>query len=942
MLFVSLIRYAQWSKRSLLSGVLFATTLLGTAQELPPVLNFSPEIYQADNQNWKLAQDKDGVIYSANNKGLLSYDGAHWRLHPSPNETIVRSVAVIDSLIYTGAYMDFGYWQRDNKGLLSYTSLVDILNIEPLDDEEFWNITTYRDKIIFQSFKRIYSYQPATSQLSVIPFAGTVYNVFSIEDQLIYQIQDKGLYILKDGKQVVWNSSQEAKTNKFIGLHQIGNTLVAITQNGQFLNISEPEISYWEPDFKKNFETINVYTTLSLADGMLAIGTVAQGIIVISEQGKLMYHIDQPNGLANNTVLSLFEDRDANIWAGLNRGISCLNNAVPFSVFIDREGKIGTTYAALEHQGFNYLGTNQGLFVKSKNDQKYTLIEGTEGQVWTLEVINDVLYCGHNNGTFIIQGNRKQLVANIPGTWSIKTVPNHSDILIQGNYDGLYILGKQQGQWKLRNKLKGFDISSKFFEFASPYKILVSHEYKGVYELEVDSAFAKVNNYTTNKTVSKGEYASLEKFDNQIFYANKEGIFIYDNETEVFEKNAKLSAIYTNSYVSGKLQNDGNGKLWAFTKNHLIAIVEDDLEGTYSYDKMQLSPIIHSSQRGYENIDAIGKDAYILGTADGYLKFYFNDTSQPQYDLAMRKVLAIGANQDVEHQPIMDPVTISNKSNNVSFFFSVPVFNKYQNTTYSYRIANYQDTWSPYTKNANIELKNLDYGGYRLLIKAKIGDRPIGNEIKYSFEVLPPWYLSTTMVMGYVVLIILLFVGLNWFYKRYYRRQRERALLRTKKEMELQKLASEKEMIELRNQNLQKDIEARNRELATATMTMISKNKTLTKIKNALLQGEKSDKLEDTIALIDENMTNEKDWKFFEEAFNHADKDFFKRVKQYHPNLTANDLKLCVYLRLNMSSKEIAPLLNISPRSVEIKRYRLRKKIGLDGEVNLNEYFINL
>ncbi|HNX78751.1 MAG TPA: LuxR C-terminal-related transcriptional regulator, partial [Prolixibacteraceae bacterium] len=84
------------------------------------------------------------------------------------------------------------------------------------------------------------------------------------------------------------------------------------------------------------------------------------------------------------------------------------------------------------------------------------------------------------------------------------------------------------------------------------------------------------------------------------------------------------------------------------------------------------------------------------------------------------------------------------------------------------------------------------------------------------------------------------------------------------------------------------------------------------------------------------------DWEFFQEAFNKADRDFLKKLKEAHPLLTPNDLKLCVYLRLNMSSKEIAPMLNISPQSVEIKRFRLRKKLELDHEQNLTEYILNL
>ena len=69
---------------------------------------------------------------------------------------------------------------------------------------------------------------------------------------------------------------------------------------------------------------------------------------------------------------------------------------------------------------------------------------------------------------------------------------------------------------------------------------------------------------------------------------------------------------------------------------------------------------------------------------------------------------------------------------------------------------------------------------------------------------------------------------------------------------------------------------------------------------------------------------------------------FIKKIKSLHPELTPNDLRLCAYLRLNLPSKEIAPLLNISHRSVEVKRYRLRKKMNLDHKENLTEYILNL
>ena len=125
-------------------------------------------------------------------------------------------------------------------------------------------------------------------------------------------------------------------------------------------------------------------------------------------------------------------------------------------------------------------------------------------------------------------------------------------------------------------------------------------------------------------------------------------------------------------------------------------------------------------------------------------------------------------------------------------------------------------------------------------------------------------------------------------------------------------------------------------------MSMLKKNKFLSRLKFELKKIESSPKIKTVINTIDRNLNNQDDWKFFEQAFNNADKDFLRKVKKTHPELTNNDLRLCAYLRLNLSSKEIAPLLNISLSSVEIKRYRLRKKMNLSRNQGLTDHILSL
>jgi DNA-binding CsgD family transcriptional regulator len=123
-------------------------------------------------------------------------------------------------------------------------------------------------------------------------------------------------------------------------------------------------------------------------------------------------------------------------------------------------------------------------------------------------------------------------------------------------------------------------------------------------------------------------------------------------------------------------------------------------------------------------------------------------------------------------------------------------------------------------------------------------------------------------------------------------------------------------------------------------MNLIKKNEFLNELKKKLTSANSEDDIQKVISVINKNIAEKDNWKLFKEAFDNADKDFLQSVKEAHPNLTSNDLKLCAYLRLNLSSKEIAPLLNISVRSVEIKRYRLRKKIDLDHDQGLVAYIL--
>ena len=310
----------------------------------------------------------------------------------------------------------------------------------------------------------------------------------------------------------------------------------------------------------------------------------------------------------------------------------------------------------------------------------------------------------------------------------------------------------------------------------------------------------------------------------------------------------------------------------------------------------------------------------------------------------MATITVSRSNENAKYASISKNSEFKFAENNITFSFTVPEFNKYINAEYQYLLEGFQDEWSSWTTKPSINFKNLSPGDYVFKVRAKIGNMFSENTISYSFTILRPWYKTNTAIIIYIIILIIIGYFVNRAYKNYYHSQKEKLIEENNRLLEIKELETEQQLMKIKNQQLEQDFESKNRELAASTMNLIKKNELLSEIKEDLKRNSEAGNtnMKSVINTINKNISEEDTWNVFKDAFNNADKDFLKKVKNLHSSLTPNDLRLCAYLRLNLSSKEIAPLLNISVRSVEIKRYRLRKKMDLPHEQGLVEYILSI
>jgi DNA-binding CsgD family transcriptional regulator len=840
--------------------------------------------------------------------------------------------------------MEFGYWERAENGELIYTSLSNSIKSKIKDDEQFWGIFPFDNYILFQSLEKIYAYNTKSKLFTIIEPKSTIIKAFKTTNGIYFQTKD-GLFEIDQGKSKLFLSSQVINQNKLITIFETTNGLLLVTQKQGIYQYNNGVLTKFVTDIDAQIQQTNIYSSQLLSDQSIALGSISNGIFIISKEGKKLYHITQNLGLSNNTALSLFEDLDKNLWIGLDNGINCLNIKSPINSYLDNTGVLGAIYTSVTHNNKLYIGTNQGLFFKDLNSMsKFEFVQNTKGQVWSLFSYQNTLFCGHDSGTYIVNGANANLIYSGSGTWSFEPYGANSNFILQGNYNGISVLEKQSNNWVYKNKIKGFDYSSKHFEILGKNEIYVSHEYKGVYKFTIDPSISNASAITKYKSPKKGKNASLVKYNNSIYYASKEGVFKLNTTTKKFIKDESLSAIFQNDeYVTGKMIVDKSNKLWFFTKNYIHYYSSGKLSSELKKSSLPIPSSLTNSMPGYENILQLEDNNYLIGTTDGYYILKNDDFKFNNNKVSIFRITNTVVNSKPNNLSIDDEVTLSHDQNNLAFHFTVPEYDKYINAEYQYKLEGLNNEWSEWSFNSQVIFENLPAGNYTFSVRAKVANSITDNVATFSFVIRKPWYANTFAKLFYFILLIVLGYYIHKLYTEYHEKLHQKIITENNILLELKELENEQKIMKIKNEQLIQDVDKKNKELAVSTMNLIKKTELLNIIKGDLKSSTDSTtnrSIKSVISTINKNVKDENTWNVFKEAFDSADNNFLKKVKESHPLLTPNDLRLCAYLRLNLSSKEIAPLLNISVRSIEIKRYRLRKKMNLPHEMGLVEYLL--
>ncbi len=924
---------------------------------MPFVKNFSKLEYHGANQNWDVCQGVNGVMYFANSDGLLEYDGASWKLYPLPAEQIVRSVAVDTAgRVYVGAHEEFGYWEKNKKGQLEYFSLIELVEGHRIKNQDIWRICVWNGKVYFQSFAEIFVYDG--EKITSIHTPANVFSLFKIRDRLLVSIQHMGLYeFQQDSLVALKGTNQLAPKTINIAIPHGEKGILLGTELGGLYKYEDEHMTPWQNDadeFLKNFQ-LNKAATVSINNKeYYLLGTITQGLVVLDKNGRIYSHITKGNGLQNNTILGIKVDQYNNLWLSLDNGIDFINLNSSFRYYQDRSGELGTVYSAAIFNGKLYLGTNHGLYsavwdtnsLQLKTD--FTLVRNTQGQVWNLKVVDDVLFCGHNNGTFLISAKGIERISNVSGGWILKEVPGNPNMLIQGTYIGLVIYKKSEGQWRMSHMVRSYHEPTEFLEFDYKGNLWTSHAYRGLYKLKLNSDFSSVLKsefYTKENGLPDDSNVNVFKVDQQVVFTTKEGLFSYDYNQESLAPFKKLNTGLKDFKDAYKIISIDSGNYWFFKKGKCARVLMNHGE-IESIDALSFQLLRGSTLDGYENIIALGRGDYLICQDAGFSIFSShqidNSLSLHNHQVILREI-SCNSQTSKLHQALHleNSGEIANVKNNMNFEFSLPVY-RFGKLKYQWKLEGYDVFWSDPSDRNRVNYSKLPHGDYTFKVRATDNYGSLSKIASYSFTILPPWYLSRLAKTIYWILFFVLIGVFRVVYHYKLDRQKRKYYLKLQEE-------NEEKIIKLKNEHLREEIENKSKELANYTMMVTKKNDLLNQLKEQLekleihvIAATAKKRLKEINKLIQSGISNEEDWKLFNENFDKANETFLQNLRKRYMDLTPNDLRFCALLRMNMTSKEIASLLNISPRSVEVKRYRLRKKLNLEHEKNLVEFLMEV
>lgn len=934
--------------------VLLLLPVFTLAQENLKIHQFTKSDFEADSQFWAMCEGNDGTLFFGNNDGVLVYDGEHWHKVVLPNNSSVRSLAKGQGgQIYAGGYDEAGLVYRKPTGEYAYKSLMKDIAGARENIENVWDIQYADNRMLYRAYGEIMvtagktaTRIPASTTFTYSGVAGGNYYVEE-NGKGILTLQPMSNTLMMVFSAAAYNNENVAE---ILPSERPGVIWVVTVQGGLYMG----ELATGKMLLMNRFFDADhpgrATSALKNRDGSIYIGSVDSGIVTINLKGEVTRNSPMFSGLRNEVIQRLYRVADGNIWILQNNGLAYADFRSPYRLLFNK----ASVYDALVADNRIYIATTQGVYTSGAVGLQpdFVKVPGVQGQVWSVQKLNTTVIAAADTGLYTINNDTATRIEGASGFWKIIPVNGRRGWYLASQYNGLYLVEETGGQWFIRHKIEGFNESARdILPADEPDTYWICHGYQGVYRVRIDATYTRVSavDQFTNKNGLKNPLnVNVFRWNGTVVFTTNTGIYTFNPHTGRFHPFEPLNKMLDAGKNTRKLLQYG-GRTW---------FVQDDEAGYFAGNSIEKELFLNlkgTFNRGMECLVGLPGDRMLFGTTNGL--FLYNLKSAPPSEAVATQITTVSffrnRKQELVSLTTTDaPVALPNRTDIIRIDFASPKMPHGTDVQYSYFLENNDTEWSPWQNEPYKEYTHLRPGTYTFKVRSRNTAGIAGAEARYTFTVLPRWYETTLAYICYALLGISAVFGIRLLVKRRIRyekvkstREAERSKRLLELELEQLKLQRDKEAVIRDKAQLEEDVINKSKELANYTMLLVQKKDffaeitdDLKELKEYLRNEESRKKLLEMFQKLNRHRIGEEYMEVFDVHFEKVHHNFFEKLKQLNPTLTQRELRLCAFVKMNLSNKEIAPLLGISLRGVENARYRIRKKLNVANEDNFSAF----
>lgn len=356
------------------------------AQDGTPFITHYQDIKSIENQNWSISQDEQNVMLFANRRGIIAFDGHQWNLIKIPHIPFFLKRNPIDNKVYVGAQNNYGYLERDSKGLIKYVSLSgDTSNIGIVSKIIFNDSSMYfyGDQTItrhnLNNPNKIKRWKAKKNK----PFTG----ILCTNKNTFFNVANEGLFRLeKDTLFPIVTGFYTENNEILFSLPYSKNRILVGTDDSKLYTFDG--IKYYNYDI--NDDNYLKESILSdgqvISDSLYAFGTLYGGVEIVSKKtGKIIYTVNYQNGLPDDEIYSLGLDNNNGLWLTHEYGVSRVDFNIPVRNFSTYPGLKGNLLSSTVHNDILYIATNEGVFYLSE------IKDFNEAEIWVKKKVKSTV-----------------------------------------------------------------------------------------------------------------------------------------------------------------------------------------------------------------------------------------------------------------------------------------------------------------------------------------------------------------------------------------------------------------------------------------------------------------------------------------------------------------------------------------------------------------------